>query len=40
MMQLWYEDMVRFMRDASEYGTYNQELARMLAPNLGKHLRI
>lgn len=31
-MQLWYEDMVRFMRDASEYGTYNQELAKMLAP--------
>ena len=31
-MQLWYEDMVRFMRDASEYGTYNQELAKLLAP--------
>lgn len=34
MMQLWYEDMVRFMHDASEYGTYNQELAKMMAPHL------
>ena len=34
MMQLWYEDMIRFMRDASEYGTYNQELAELLAPEL------
>lgn len=40
MMQLWYEDMVRFMRDASEYGTYNQELARMLAPEFSKDMHI
>lgn len=40
MMQLWYEDMVRFMRDASEYGTYNQELARLLAPHLTKDMHI
>lgn len=40
MMQLWYEDMVRFMRDASEYGTYNQELARILAPNLNRQMHI
>ena len=40
MMQLWYEDMVRFMRDASEYGTYNQELARKLAPELSRDMHI
>lgn len=40
MMQLWYKDMVRFMRDASEYGTYNQELASLLSPNLTKEMRI
>lgn len=40
MMQLWYEDMVRFMKDASEYGTYNQELARLLAPHLTKQTHI
>lgn len=39
-MQLWYEDMVRFMRDASEYGTYNQDLARLLAPHLTKRMHI
>ena len=40
MMHLWYEDMVRFMRDASEYGSYNQTLAKMLAPYLTKDMRI
>lgn len=40
MMQLWYEDMIRFMRDASEYGTYNQELAKRLAPDLTKQMHI
>jgi len=40
MMQLWYEDMVRFMKDASEYGTYNQELAKMMAPYLSKDTHI
>lgn len=40
MMQLWYKDMVRFMRDASEYGTYNQELAKLLAPELTKQMHI
>ena len=40
MMQLWYEDMVRFMKDASEYGNYNQELAKLLAPNLNKQMHI
>lgn len=40
MMQLWYEDMVRFMRDASEFGTYNQKLAELLAPHLTKQMHI
>ena len=40
MMQLWYEDMVRFMRDASEYGNYNQKLAELLAPHLTNDLHI
>ena len=40
MMQLWYKDMVRFMRDASEYGTYNQELSKILGPQLTKDMRI
>ena len=40
MMQLWFEDMIRFMRDASEYGTYNQELAKRLAPELTKQMHI
>ena len=39
-MQLWYEDMIRFMRDASEYGTYNQKLAEVLAPALTKNMHI
>lgn len=40
LIQLWYEDMVRFMRDASEYGTYNQELAKLLAPELTRDSHI
>ena len=40
MMQHWHEDMVRFMKDASEYGTYNRELARLLVPGLTKKSRI
>lgn len=39
-MQLWESDMVRFMRDASEYGNYNQVLAKMLAPHLGKNTHV
>lgn len=39
-MQLWREDMVRFMRDASEYGTYNQDLAKQLSPYLNKEMHI
>ena len=40
VMQLWEKDMVRFMRDASEYGNYNQVLAKMLAPHLGGHIHV
>ena len=40
MMQLWEKDMVRFMRDASEYGNYHQVLAQMLAPHLDQNIRI
>ena len=40
MMQLWERDMVRFMRDASEYGTYHQELAKWLSPYLNKEMNI
>lgn len=39
-MQLWEKDMVRFMRDASEYGTYNRALAELLAPQLDKNTHI
>ena len=40
MMQLWEKDMVRFMRDASEYGSYNQELVKRLSPYLNKEMNI
>ena len=40
MMQLWEKDMVRFMRDASEYGTYNQEIAKRIIPYLNKEMHI
>ena len=40
MLHYWWEDMVRFMRDASEYGTYNQEIADRLAPHLDTSMRI
>ena len=40
MMQLWEKDMVRFMRDASEYGTYNQEIVKRISPYLNKEMHI
>ena len=40
MIQLWEQDMVRFMRDASEYGTYNRELVKRIAPYLNKEMHI
>lgn len=36
MMQRWEPDMVRFMRDASEHETYNQEIARIILPHLSE----
>lgn len=40
MLEYWYRDMVRFMKDASEYGTYNQELVRRMVPYLTKDTHI
>lgn len=40
MLHYWYEDMVRFMKDASEYGTYNRELVARMAPYLTKEMHI
>ena len=40
MMQSWEKDMVRFMRDASEYSTYHQELVKLLSPYLNKEMHI
>lgn len=40
MMQLWEADMVRFMKDASEYGNYHQTLAEILAPHLDRDTHI
>ena len=36
MMQRWNEDAIRFMKDASEYGTYYRELTAELLPYLPK----
>lgn len=40
MLELWHQDMIRFMMDASEYGTYNQELVRRMVPHLNKDVHI
>ena len=34
MMFQWSEDMVRFMRQASEYGDYHRRLADWMRPDL------
>lgn len=39
-LEYWYEDMVRFMRDASEYGSYNQTLLQKMQPFLTPDLHI
>ncbi len=36
MMQRWSEDAIRFMEDASAYGTYHKELAQAILPFLPK----
>lgn len=40
MLELWQDDMIRFMRHASEYGAYNQTLAETIAPHLTPDMRI
>ena len=40
MMFQWKEDMVRFMRDASEYGSFNETLASLIAPHISKESHI
>ena len=39
-LEYWYEDMIRFMRDASEYGNYNQILLEKLLPFLNPDMHI
>ena len=40
MMEYWQEDMIRFLKDASEYGTCDQDLARLMAPYLTEKTHI
>lgn len=40
MLQIWNDDMIRFMRDASEYGTYHRALAQHLAPILDPGMHV
>lgn len=40
MMYHWKPDMVRFMRDASEYSSYNSELCSVLLPYIGKNSHV
>ena len=40
MMYLWKPEMIRFMRDASEYGSYSSELARLMLPYLTEDSRV
>ena len=39
-LEYWYDDMIRFMRDASEYGSYNEILLNKMMPYLGKNQHI
>lgn len=39
-LEFWYEDMVRFMQDASEYGNYNQILLQKMRPFLTPDMHI
>ena len=40
MLELWGADMIRFMRDASEHGSYHQALARRLSPYINKEMNV
>lgn len=39
-LEYWYEDMIRFMRHASEYGSYNQTLLQKMLPFLTHDMHI
>lgn len=39
-LEYWYEDMIRFMRDASEYGSYNQTLLQRMQPYLREEMHV
>lgn len=39
-LEYWYEDMVRFMKDASEFGSYNQTLLQKMQPFLTPDMHI
>lgn len=39
-LEYWYDDMIRFMRHASEYGSYNQVLLKKMLPYLTPELHI
>lgn len=39
-LEYWYEDMIRFMKDASEYGNYNQILLQKMRPFLMPDMHI
>lgn len=39
-LELWYSDMIRFMADASEYGTYYEQLVQKMLPWLSKDAHI
>lgn len=40
MMELWSPDMIRFMRDASEYGTYHSELVKIMEPYISEDMHV
>ena len=39
-LEYWYDDMIRFMKDASEYGNYNQLLLQKMQPFLTPDMHI
>lgn len=40
MMYMWKPQMIRFMRDASEYGDYNRKIAELILPYVNKNSHI
>ena len=39
-LEYWQEDMIRFMKDASEYGNYNQILLQKMLPDLNRDMHV